>query len=118
MLIDAPKNHSGFGKASTFPQFQSFKESYTYYDKKTIFKGVYDRDKFYYKLDPFTMDSLDNFRNEGLIFEGEFSSAGIFPTFREQLSLQPDYSLGFVRKTPPGGFQVYGGKAKFENERI
>ncbi|MDF2449516.1 MAG: hypothetical protein K0R26_2020 [Bacteroidota bacterium] len=116
LRIDAPKNHSGYGKAPTFPQFQSFKESYTFYDKKSIFKGVYDRDKFYYKLDPFTMDSLDNFRNEGLVFEGEFSSADIFPTFREQLSLQPDYSLGFVRKTPPGGFQVYGGKAKFENE--
>ncbi|MBP8033612.1 MAG: hypothetical protein KAZ71_03380 [Bacteroidia bacterium] len=116
LRIDAPKNHSGFGKAPTFPQFQSFKESYTFYDKKNIFKGVYNRDKFYYKLDPFTMDSLDNFRNEGLVFEGEFSSAGIFPTFREQLKLQKDYSLGFVRNTPPGGFQVYGGKAKFENE--
>ena len=116
LRIDAPKNHSGFGKATTFPQFQSFKESYTYYDKKSIFKGVYNRDKFYYKLDPFTMDSLDNFRNEGLIFEGEFSSAGIFPTFREQLTLQKDYSLGFIRQTPPGGFQIYGGKAKFENE--
>lgn len=116
LRIDAPKNHSGYGKASTFPQFQSFKESYTFYDKKSIFKGVYNRNNFYYKLDPFIMDSLDNFRNEGLIFEGEFSSAGIFPTFREQLSLQPDYSLGFVRSTPPGGFQVYGGKAKFENE--
>lgn len=116
LRIDAPKNHSGWGKASTFPQFQSFKESYTFYDKKSIFKGVYNRDKFYYKLDPFTMDSLDNFRNEGLVFNGEFSSAGIFPTFREPLTLQPDYSLGFVRNTPPGGFQVYGGKAKFENE--
>jgi len=116
LRIDAPRNHSGWGNAPTFPSFQSFKESYTYYDKKTIFKGVYNRDKFYYKLDPFTMDSLDNFRNEGLIFEGEFSSAGIFPTFREQLSLQTDYSLGFIRKTPPGGFEVYGGKANFENE--
>jgi hypothetical protein len=116
LRIDAPKNHCGYGKATTFPQFQSFKESYTYYDKKTIFKGVYNRDKFYYKLDPFTMDSLDNFRNEGLTFEGEFSSAGIFPTFREQLSLQKDYSLGFIRSTPPGGYPVYGGKAKFENE--
>ncbi len=116
LRIDAPRNHSGWAKAPTFPSFQSFKESYTYYDKKNIFKGVYNRDKFYYKLDPFTMDSLDNFRNEGLIFDGEFSSADIFPTFREQLSLQKDYSLGFIRKTPPGGFQVYGGKAKFENE--
>jgi len=116
LRIDAPKNHSGYGKATTFPQFQSFKESYAYYDKKTIFKGVYNRDKFYYKLDPFTMDSLDNFSNEGLVFEGEFTSANIFPTFREQLSLQPDYSLGFIRKTPLGGFPVYGGKANFENE--
>ncbi len=116
LRIDAPRNHSGYGKAPTFPQFQSFKESYTFYDKKTIFKGVYNRDKFYYKLDPFTMDSLDNFRNEGIVFEGEFSSAGIFPTFREQLKLQKDYSLGFIRSTPPGGYQVYGGKAKFENE--
>ncbi|MBS1638349.1 MAG: hypothetical protein JST26_20715 [Bacteroidetes bacterium] len=116
LRIDAPKNHSGFGKAPTFPIFQSFKESYSFYDKKTIFKGVYNRDKFYFKLDPFTIDSLDNFRNEGLVFDGEFSSAGIFPTFREKLTLQKDYSLGFIRPTPPGGYQVYGGKAKFENE--
>ncbi len=116
LRIDAPKNHSGWGKAPTYPQFQSFKESYTYYDKYTTFKGVYNRDKFYFKLDPFTMDSLDNFRNEGLFFDGEFSSAGIFPKFREKISLQSDYSLGFVRKTPPEGYQVYGGKAKFENE--
>ena len=116
LRIDGPRNHSGWAKAPTFPTFESFKESYTFYDKKSIFRGVYNRDKFYYKLDPFKMDSLDNFRNESLLFEGEFSSAGIFPTFREQLSLQKDYSLGFTRKTPPGGFQIYGGKAKFENE--
>lgn len=116
LKIDAPKNHSGWGKAPTFPSFQSFKESYTYYDKRTIFKGVYNRDKFYFKLDPFTIDSLDNFKNESLIFDGEFSSAGIFPAFREKLTLQKDYSLGFIRNTPPGGYQVYGGKAKFENE--
>lgn len=116
LRIDAPKNKSGWGKAPTFPTFQSFKESYAFYDKRTIFKGVYNRDKFYYKLDPFTIDSLDNFRNEGLVFEGEFSSAGIFPTFREQLKLQKDYSLGFIRSTPQGGYPVYGGKANFENE--
>lgn len=116
LRIDAPKNHSGWGKATMFPQFESFKESYTYYDKHTIFKGVYNKDRFYFKLDPFTMDSLDNFRNESLIFDGTFSSAGIFPIFREKLTLQKDYSLGFIRNTPPEGFQLYGGKAKFENE--
>jgi hypothetical protein len=116
LRIDAPKNHSGWGKAPTFPQFQSFKESYTFYDKRSIFKGAYNRDKFYFKLDPYTIDSLDNFRNEGLVFDGEFSSAGIFPTFREKLTLQKDYSLGFIRKTPPEGFPIYGGVGTFNNE--
>lgn len=116
LRIDAPKNHSGWGKAPTFPQFQSFKESYSFYDSRTIFKGVYNRDKFYFRLDPFTMDSLDNFRSEGLVFDGEFVSAGIFPKFREKLTLQKDYSLGFIRQTPPGGFSIYGGVGNFEQE--
>ncbi|MCW3076502.1 MAG: hypothetical protein JWO32_1111 [Bacteroidetes bacterium] len=116
LRIDAPKNKSGWGKAPTFPSFQSFKESYAFYDKRQIFKGAYGRDKFYFKLDPFSIDSLDNFRNERLRFDGTFASAGIFPDFREKLTLQKDYSLGFIRQTPPGGFPVYGGKANFNQE--
>lgn len=116
LRIDAPKNKSGWGKAPTFPSFQSFKESYTFYDKRQTFKGVYGRDKFYFKLDPFNIDSLDNFRNERLRFDGTFSSSGIFPDFREKLTLQSDYSLGFIRQTPPGGFPIYGGKGNFNQE--
>ncbi|MBA3662660.1 MAG: hypothetical protein H0W61_00430, partial [Bacteroidetes bacterium] len=116
LRIDAPKNKSGWGNAPTFPSFQSFKESYAFYDKRKIFKGAYGRDKFYFKLDPFSIDSLDNFRNERLRFEGTFSSAGIFPDFRERLTLQKDYSLGFIRQTPPGGFPIYGGKGNFNQE--
>jgi hypothetical protein len=116
LRIDAPKNKSGFRKAPTFPSFQSFKESYAFYDKRQTFKGVYNRDKFYFKLDPFSIDSLDNFRNEGMRFEGTFASAGIFPDFKEILGLQKDYSLGFIRQTPPGGYPIYKGKAMFEQE--
>jgi hypothetical protein len=116
LRIDAPKNKSGYGKAPTFPSFKSFKESYTFYDKRSIFKGVYGKDKFYFKLDPFSIDSLDNFRNERLRFDGTFSSAGIFPSFKEKLTLQKDYSLGFIRQTPPEGFPIYGGKGNFNQE--
>ncbi|MES2678368.1 MAG: hypothetical protein V4635_00725 [Bacteroidota bacterium] len=116
LRIDAPKNKSGWGRAPTFPSFQSFKDSYTFYDKRQTFKGVYNRDKFYFKLDPFSIDSLDNFRNEALRFDGNFSSAGIFPDFKEILTLQKDYSFGFIRQTPPGGFPIYGGKGIFEQE--
>lgn len=116
LRIDAPKNKSGWGRAPTFPSFQSFKESYAFYEKRSIFKNVYNKDKFYFKLDPFAIDSLDNFRNEGLRFDGTFSSAGIFPDFREILTLQKDYSLGFIRQTPAGGFPIYGGKGNFDQE--
>lgn len=116
LRIDAPKNKSGYGKAPTFPSFKSFKDSYAYYDKRQIYKGVYNRDKFYFKLKPFSIDSLDNFRNEGLRFEGLFSSAGIFPEFEETLVLQKDYSLGFKRKTPEGGYPIYKGKGMFDQD--
>ncbi|GAB4208369.1 MAG: hypothetical protein Fur0023_19860 [Bacteroidia bacterium] len=116
LRIDAPKNKSGWGKAPSFPIFQSFKESYAYYDSKKIFRGVYNRDNFYFKIDPFTIDSLDNFRNERLRFDGTFSSAGIFPVFRETLTLQSDYSLGFIRKTPPEGYNTYTNVGNYKNE--
>ena len=116
LRIDAPKNKSGWGRSSTFPSFQSFKESYAFYDKRKIYKGVYNRDKFYFKLDPFFIDSLDNFRNASLRFNGTFASAGIFPEFKEVLTLQKDYSLGFIRQSPPGGFNIYGGKGMFDQE--
>jgi hypothetical protein len=116
LRIDGPRNKSGWGRAPTFPQFQSFKESYAYYDKRSTFKSVYNRESFYFKLDPFTIDSLDDFKNESLRFDGLFSSSGIFPNFRETLTLQKDYSLGFIRKTPEGGLSMYGGKANYDAE--
>mgnify|MGYP006078335867 CR=1 FL=1 len=116
LLIDSPGNKSGLKSLHKFPKFNSLKESYAYYDKKAVQGGVYNRDNFSFQLEPFELDSLDNFKNQGLNFEGTFESAGIFPVFNETLSIQPDYSLGFVRPTPPEGFDVYNGKGKFYNE--
>jgi hypothetical protein len=116
LRIDAPLNKSGWRKAPTFPSFQSFKDSYAYYEKRSIFKNVYAKSRFYFKLDPFSIDSLDNFANARLRFDGTFYSAGIFPDFTEKLTLQKDYSLGFIRQTPAEGFPVYGGKGTYKQE--
>ena len=62
------------------------------------------------------MDSLDNFANEGLGLNGLFKSGGIFPDFEEKLSIQKDYSLGFIRKTPENGFNIYDQLANYDNE--
>ncbi|MBK8532389.1 MAG: hypothetical protein IPL64_10890 [Flavobacteriales bacterium] len=125
--IDAPSNKSGIqevkgpngkmqGKYPEFPKFNSSKESYVFYDKSSIQRGVYNRDKFYYRSDPFQIDSLDNFTNAGLAFTGTLVSGGIFPDIKEPIGLQPDYALGFTRSTGDGGMPLYGKKARFTNE--
>lgn len=113
--VDAPVNKNGLQeeKYPEYPKFNSTRESFVFYDKKAIQNGAYERDGFYYRSDPFILDSLDNFTNDGLRFDGVLVSAGIFPDIRETLRLQPDYALGFVRQTGEGGLPLYGKKAKF-----
>ncbi len=113
LLIDFQGNKSGLHDYPNYPIFNSKKDSYVYYDKKYIQEGVYSKDRFYFHLDPFTIDSLDNFSKAGLRFDGEFVSAGIFPDFRDVLTLQPDLSLGLVRETGAAGWPAYGDKGKF-----
>ncbi len=113
--IDNPANKSGRKSFPSYPIFTSLKDSYAYYDKRSILNGKYKRDNFYFHLDPFVIDSLDNFTNAGLTFKGEFVSADIFPKFRETLTLQTDYSLGFITQTPPAGYPMYGDKGTYNS---
>ncbi|MDQ3190120.1 MAG: hypothetical protein M3Q58_00845 [Bacteroidota bacterium] len=115
LLIDGPNNKSGLKSLANYPVLNSRQESFVYYNSSSIQNGAYDKDKFYFKVEPFTIDSLNTFENSSLVFKGLFVSAGIFPDFEEDLTLQADYSLGFIRKAPPGGYPVYGNKAVFEN---
>ncbi|MEZ4738026.1 MAG: hypothetical protein R2818_01380 [Flavobacteriales bacterium] len=116
--LDAPSNKSGLQqeKYPQFPKFNSTKESYVFYDKSSIQRGVYNRDKFYYRSEPFQLDSLDNFTNAGLTFTGTLVSGGIFPDIKEPIGLQPDYALGFTRSTGAAGLPLYGKKATFTSE--
>lgn len=117
LKIDDPGNRSGVKSKNfaQYPIFTSEKPSFVYYDKASIQKGVYNRDRFYFKIDPFTIDSLDNFTTTGLRFGGVLQTAGILPEVRDSIGVMPDYSLGFVKQAPPGGYPLYGGKAKFTN---
>lgn len=117
ITIDGKENKSGLKKGfEKYPILNSTQPTYVFYNDKSIHKGVYDSSTFYFKVDAFVMDSLDNFRAKFQKFPGEFKSAGIFPVFREELSVQKDYSLGFIRKAPPEGLKLYGDKAVFKNE--
>ena len=115
IIIEEPNNKSAAIKHPHYPMFVCESNAFVYYDDSFIRKGVYDRETFYYELDPFMIDSLDNFTTDGIRFKGYFESAGIFPVMNEDLVVMPDYSLGFETTTPEGGSPLYGPLATFED---
>jgi hypothetical protein len=112
LLIDKPDNKSGRHNYPEYPWFSSTEKSYVYYNSHKIENGVYKKDKFFYQIDPFSIDSLDNFSKSGLVFNGKFESAGILPVIEEPLVLQSDYSLGFKYDPGLNGTPIYGGKGQ------
>jgi len=100
LLIDDPNNKSGSKSFPEYPYFTNKNDAYVYFDNKSIQNGVYNREKFKYHVYPFTIDSLDNFTTEGLKMDGNLASGGIFPVIEEPLTIQADYSLGFIHETP------------------
>ena len=116
LLIDHPNNKSGIKHYPHYPLFNSKQFSYVYYDKTSIFKGKYPIETFFYRLDPFSLDSMNQLTTDNIFFEGYLESAGIFPEIREPIRVQKDYSLGFTKKSPPEGYPIYEGKATFIND--
>lgn len=115
LVIDHPKNKSGKKYFPEYPKFISKKESFVYYEKTHIHNKIYKKSDFYFKLDAFEKDTLDNFKTELIVFDGEFVSAGIFPNLREKLIVMRDYSLGFFKVTDKKGLPAYGGKGTFSD---
>lgn len=115
ILIDKPDNKSGLISYPDYPIFTSQGNAYVYYDDHKIYNGVYDRERFYYELDPFVIDSLDDFSTDGIEFTGYLASADIMPLVQEPLKVMSDYYLGFNTSTPQEGMDLYNGKAKFTN---
>ncbi len=110
IYIDKSNNKSGLTDYPEYPRFVSRAPSVIAYDKKNIHNGTYKKDEFRFEVDPFDIDSLDNFTIAGLKFPGNFVSGGILPEFRYEASIMKDYSLGFTRANPPGGYTMYEGK--------
>ncbi len=111
--IDAPINKSGRTKLPQFPRLYSREKAYIYYDDPAVAKGAYNRKSFYFELDPFKLDSLNNFSGDIINWKGKLSSGGIFPDIRDSVKIQRDESLGFKSETPPTGYDLYKGKGKY-----
>ncbi len=111
--IDDKNNKSSVKNYPQYPIFNSKEISYIYYDYASIYNRVYDRNKFYYKVDPFIIDSVNDFSTDALFFNGELISADIFENIRERVIVQPDYSFGFTKVTGKPGYKTYKGKGMF-----
>lgn len=108
LLIDDPNNKSGIKNFKEYPIFNSSDSSYVYYENKKIQNGAYKKEKFYFKLAPYTLSNINDFKKEEITLDGSFVSDSIFPTFNEKLSICEDNSLGFYHRTPADGLPVYG----------
>lgn len=113
LYIDHPGNKSARRPLYQYPYFVSKQESFVYYDKPTIQNGAYKRDGFYFKVDPFVLDSLDFAGSTSRLQLNGVLVSGIFPEIKEKLRFQDDLSLGFSTRTPESGLPMYGGKGKY-----
>lgn len=104
--IDANDNKSSKRETPEFPRFSSTGNAYRFY--RDINGGVFDLElpldtltdedlagKFYYCLEPFMVERLDNLDSVDVAFQGRLVSGGIFPDINEPLVVMDDHSLGF-----------------------
>lgn len=107
ILIDKPNNKSGLKNHPEYPIFIAERGSEINYDRAQTHNHAYKADRFVFEIDPFEIDSLDNFTIAGFGFGGTLKSDGIFPDIKNVARIQPDYSLGFIDHV---NLPMYGGK--------
>lgn len=111
VLIDISNNKSGKKESNpTLPSFDCTDTSHVYFERNNRMNKygnrIYPHEEFYYEVDPFLLDSLDNFDPTKLRLSGRFYSADIFPMVVEPLKVMfLDLSFGFETETP--GFDGY-----------
>lgn len=117
LLVNDVSNRSGLKKDfGNYPILISKEKTKVFYDNKPLYNGVYDRDRFYFEVEPFQVDSLLTFDETFIRFSGTLVSAGIFPKLQDQLKVMPDYALGFSKDAPTDGYQFYGPNGTYNNK--
>lgn len=114
--IDDPKNKNGAKDYRSFPVLDTYDKSYVYWAKDQVQDGVYEKNKLFFALDPFVLDSLATFDERSLQFDGSFFTSNIFEEFRQTLAVMPDNSLGLRHSTELYGMDCYKKKGRFFNE--
>ena len=118
LRVDVPINRSG-RLSDLYPEYPVLvteATSYVYWDDVRIEGGAYERDRFRFVVEPFTLDSLDALGRQELVFDGTLESGDLLPPLTERLRVMDDLYLGFRTETPVGGYSVYGGAGTFDED--
>lgn len=127
LKIDESDNKSSVRETPDYPLFNSPGNAYKFY--RNINAGDFNLElpidtlteedlagKFYYCLEPFSVNRLDNLNSEDIAFKGRLVSGGIFPDINEPLVVMKDHSLGFDHTIGNGqgdSYPTYGGKGEY-----
>ncbi len=103
---------------SNFPYLEVQKNLRILYSSEDIVNGAYDSARFYYVVDPFVLDSLDDFNERELRLEGHLVSDGIFPILKEPIRIMNDYSFGFFTEAPSEGYPFYETASLYQNRIV
>ena len=118
LRVDVPINRSG-RLSELYPEYPVLvteAPSYVHWDDERIEGGAYERDRFRFVVEPFTLDSLDALGRQELVFDGTLESGDLLPPLTERLRVMDDLHLGFRTETPSGGYSVYGGAGTFDED--
>jgi hypothetical protein len=116
LYVDQANNKSSRKHIDGYPYFESKSPGKVYYDHPFVHRGIYDRERFYFAADRFTIRDLDDYNTDSLLFGGYLYSGGIFPDIHMPLKVRPDFSLGFIYHTPPAGLPAYEGRGTFTSK--
>ena len=119
LFIDLKDSKSGRNGANKQYPYIDVKDSLRiYYNGESTVNGSYDSTRFYYALDPFILDSLDNLDEKSLRLSGVLKSDGIFPDLNEPLRIMNDYSFGFMTNAPEEGYPFYETESRYQNKIV
>ena len=115
LSIDDPQNKSGLRGLRHYPVINSTADSYIFFDDITSLDGVYPKESFYFRIDPFTYTNLNHYTNQDMALAGEFVGGGIIEPMKQTLTVQADTSLGFSMTIPAEGIPLYNGRGRLYN---
>lgn len=109
LYINLPQNKSGKMHIPAYPRLNANTGGMFYFDRREILNGIYGRSVFFL-VPPFKLDSLNKAGNVSFTMPGSFVSGGMFPVFKDSLTIMTDKSLGFIHHIPPAGYTLFNGK--------